>query len=412
MLRIGPVLLRAALLLIAPAAGCAKEGAHDFELARLFEAGRCTVGGRGGESPAPRVAMVEVAGEARPAVELADGAVLSCELKLPHEPCWLDVEAARRDDGAVALSGAPLLLDVVLVAGAERTTLVHSLPSPGTKPTAFGWAHSRVEVTTHLGESVRFEFRLEPPPAAAPPADPPPLFVLADPRLSPRVDASDRPWSVIDWLAPGPDAAELGQPDAAKRWPGYARVAAATPAADVVSARRHRDDGVAGCGLADPIELQVFGRERPDDQGEVARRLCDRFARTEPLGPFTADRDDPALRSLARLDLAVRADRARALGVRTIECELARPRRAPLWLEITSWRSAAECDAALLRLQEFLVANGLLERTLLVVRTPPATGLASGPFLAITRIPRGFRDLAPAALVERLDSLAFEVTGR
>jgi hypothetical protein len=391
-------MLRAALVLIAPAAGCAKRGERDFALLRLFDAG-C------------HAAMVEVAGEARPAVELASGELLACEVVLPREPCWLDVEAARRDDAPAALSGAPLLLDVALIAGSERTTLLHALPSPGTKPTALGWTHSRIEIARHLGEGVRLEFRLAPPPQeVASPA--PPRFALADPRLSPRVDANERPWSVVDWLAPGPDAEELAQPDAAKRWPGYARVAVATPDAEVVPARRHRDGTAATGALAAAVELELFGCERPGDPGEVARRVCDRFARTEPLGPFTPERDDPALHALARLDLAVRADRARALGERTIQCELARPRRAPLLVEITSSRAASACDAALLRLQEFLAANGLLERTLFVVRTPPAAGLASGRGLAIARIPRGFRLAAPAAIVERLDEIAFEVSGR
>ena len=392
MLRTGPVLLRAALLLIAPAAGCARDREREIALLRLFEAGHCTIAGSGGERAAPRASMLEVAGEARPALEVTSADVVTCEVVLPRAPCWLDVAAARRDDAPAALSGAPLLLDVTLVAGTERTTLLHALPSPGTKPTALGWTHARVEISRHLGESVRFEFRLEPPPQESPPPAAP-RFALADPQLSPRVDANERPWSVVDWLAPGPSAQELAQADAAKRWPGYARIAAEAADADVIAAPPSRFARPAG-----ELELQAFGCEQPDDGGELERRACDRLARTDPIGPFAPDRDDPALRTLAQLAPATRADRARALGERTIQCELARPRRAPLAVEVTSGRAAVECDAALLRLQEFLVANGLMTRTLFVVRTLPQPGGAGAGGLAILRIPRNSMEQAPTEI--------------
>jgi hypothetical protein len=416
------LLPRAALLLLASAAGCARDGSRSFKLLRLFEAGRVTLkdpdGKReAGERAAPPLAMAEVAGEARPAIVLATGTVASVEAPLPDEPCWLDVAAARLDDAPGALSDAPLVLDVAMVAGAQRTVLLHALPGVGTRPTALGWAHARIEIHDHLGQSVRFEFRLEAPPEAtlerpAPVAS----FALADPLLAPRVDAGAQGWNLVDWLAPGPSADELAAPDAAKKWPGHARLLAANAREEVATAtppRSPRRAAATWAGARAPeLELQLFGCELPADSDEVARRGGDRFARADPFWSFTRDADDPALHALAQMPAVVRADRARVLGERTFCLELARPRRAPLCVEITSTRGAAECDAALARLQDFLAADELLERTLLLVRTVPADGAANGRAFAIAHLPRGWRERAPAELRDRFEARAPEFAAR
>jgi hypothetical protein len=164
-----------------------------------------------------------------------------------------------------------------------------------------------------------------------------------------------------------------------------------------------RPDGAARTP-ADAVEVQVFGAYDPADPDEPARRACDRFARPDP---FARDPDDPAVRALARLDAPVRADRARVLGERTFQLELARPRRAALAVEVTSLRDGAACDAALVRLLGFLAAQGALDRTLLVVRTRAATG-----GVAIARVPHGWRARAPPALVARFDERAPEFSRR
>jgi hypothetical protein len=191
---------------------------------------------------------------------------------------------------------------------------------------------------------------------------------------------------------------------------------AATACDEVVTATpprsaRRAASSFAGARASD-LELELFGCEQQEDDGEVARRACDRFARVDPFLPFALAPDDPALAALERLAPPLRADRARALGERSCQLELARPRRAPLCVEITSARPTAECDAALQRLLEFLAANELLDRTILLVRALPPAGAAPSRALAIARLPRGWRERAPAELIDRFDARAPEFAGR
>ncbi|HET6164386.1 MAG TPA: hypothetical protein VFG37_12010 [Planctomycetota bacterium] len=388
-------------------AGCARSGEVAADVHRL-----------GDLAKAAKAVMVEVAGEARLALRVAAGEVVHCEVRLPAEPCWLDVEAAALPDGDPAEHAQDgVVVDVVQVAGAQRTTLLHTVADPGTKPSAFGWGHARVEVRDHLGEAVTFELRVEPAPGA--PGAPnaivrPGTFAIALPRLAPRADANDRAWSFVDWLGAGPTAEEIDASGAPQNWPGHRRLLAASDAVEVVRVAPASDTaGTRPAGAASPaevvasgVELQAFGSEDPLDEGEAARRACDRFARVDP---FARDGDDPALRGLARLDRALRADRARALGERTLQIELTRPRRAALCVEVTSLRDGATCDAALSRLLDYLAVNQQLERTLLLVRTRPAGG---GHGLVVARLPAGWRERAPAALVARFDARAPELARR
>lgn len=368
-----------------------------------------------------RAAMVEVAGEARLATRVAAGEAVTCEVRLPEAPCWLDVEAAALagDDPAAHVQDG-VVLDVALVAGAQRTTLLHAIPDAGTKPTAFGWGHARIECFDHLGETVRLEFRVDAAPAApAAPGTPvapdrPRAFALSLPRLAPRADAGDRAWTFVDWLGAGPSPDDLEASGSSQRWPGHRRLLAASHAVDVVRAPPSQEAGTArplgdsspktaaACGA----ELAAFGAEDPRDEGEAGRRACDRFARVDP---FARDGDDPALRSLARLDAALRSDRARALGERTLQIEITRPRRAGLCVEVTSLRDGAACDAALARLLDYLAVNQRLDRTLLLVRTRPPGG---GRGLVVARLPQGWRERAPAAVVARFDARAPEFASR
>ena len=394
------------LLVAALVASCARPGEDASDLHRLGDPSKAT--------------MVEVAGEARLALRVAAGEVVRCELRLPAEPCWLDVEAAALPDGDPAGDARDLVVvDVVQVAGAQRTTLLHTVADPGTKPSAFGWGHARVEVLDHLGEMAVFELRVEPAPGApgAPNAmNRPGTFAIALPRLAPRADANDRAWSFVDWLGAGPTAEEIDASGAPQDWPGHRRLLAASNAVEVVRvAPAGGNSGARPAGAASPadvvasgVELQAFGAEDPlgEGEGEAARRACDRFARVDP---FARDGDDPALRGLARLDRALRADRARALGERTLQIELSRPRRAALGVEVTSLRDGATCDAALSRLLDYLAVNQQLERTLLLVRTRPAGG---GRGLVVARLPAGWRERAPAALVTRFDARTPELAAR
>jgi len=397
-------LLVAAVVLVA--AGCARSGEVAADLHRLGDR--------------KKAAMVEVAGEARLALRVAAGEVVRCEVRLPAEPCWLDVEAAALpDDDPAGHAQDGVVVDVVQLSGAQRTTLLHTVADPGTKPTAFGWGHARVEVKDHLGEAVAFELRVEPAPGAPNARVRPGPVALALPRLAPRADANDRAWSFVDWLGAGPSAEEIDASGAPQTWPGHRRLLAASDAVEVVrvalasGTAGARPAGTRPAGAASPaevvasgVELQAFGSEDPLDEGEAARRACDRFARVDP---FARDGDDPALRGLARLDLALRADRARALGERTLQIELTRPRRAALCVEVTSLRDGATCDAALGRLLDYLAVNQQLERTLLLVRTRPAGG---GHGLVVARLPAGWRERAPAALVARLAARAPELAAR
>lgn len=379
---------------------CAKTGDAAADLHRLGD-------------PA-KAAMVEVAGEARLALRVGAGEVVRCEIRLPAEPCWLDVEAAALPDGPSAEDmRAGAVVDVVQVAGAQRTTLLHTVADPGTKPSAFGWGHARVEVHEHLGETVTFELRVEPAPGAPGGTVRPTAFALALPRLAPRADANDRAWCFVDWLGAGPTAEEVDASGALQAWPGLRRFLAANDAVEVVRVDSGGVTGTRPAGAASPadvvasgVELQAFGSEDPLYEGESARRACDRFARVDP---FAHDGDDPALRGLARLDLALRADRARALGERTLQIELTRPRRAALGVEVTSLRDGAAGDAALGRLLDYLAVHQRLERTLLLVRTRPAGG---GHGLVVARLPAGWRERAPAALVARFDARAPEFAAR
>jgi len=382
-------------------AGCARSGEDAADVVRLGD-------------PA-RAAMVEVAGEARLALRVAAGEVVRCEVRLPGEPCWLDVAAAALPDGRPAEDARDfVVVDVVQVAGAQRTTLLHTVADPGTKPSAFGWGHARVEVLDHLGEAVTFELRVEAAPGAPGATVRPGTFAIALPRLAPRADATDRAWSFVDWLGAGPTAEEIDASGAPQNWPGHRRLLAASDAVEVVRvAPASASTAARPAGAASPadvaasdVELQAFGAEDPLDEGEAARRACDRFARVDP---FARDGDDPALRGLARLDAALRADRARALGERTLQIELTRPRRAALCVEVTSLRDGASCDAALSRLLDYLAVNQQLGRTLLLVRTRPAGG---GRGLIVARLPAGWRERAPAALVARFDARAPELAAR
>jgi hypothetical protein len=397
-----PRLLFAAVVLVG--GGCARSGEDAADLHRL-----------GGLANAAKAAMVEVAGEARLALRVAAGEVVRCEVRLPAEPCWLDVEAAALLDGDPAERAQDgVVVDLVQVAGAQRTTLLHTLADPGTKPSAFGWGHARVEVQDHLGEAVTFELRVEPAPGAPNAMVRPGTFALALPRLAPRADANDRAWSFVDWLGAGPTAEEIDASGAPQNWPGHRRLLAASDAVEVVRVAPASDTaGTRPAGAASPadvvasgVELQAFGSEDPLDEGETARRACDRFARVDP---FARAGDDPALRGLARLDAVLRADRARALGERTLQIELTRPRRAALCVEVTSLRDGATCDAALSRLLDYLAVNQQLERTLLLVRTRPAGG---GRGLVVARLPAGWRERAPAALVARFAARAPELAAR
>jgi len=399
-----PRLLVAAVVMAG--AGCARSGEDAADVVRLGD-------------PA-RAAMVEVAGEARLALRVAAGEVVRCEVRLPAEPCWLDVEAAALPEGPPAKNARDfVVVDVVQVAGAQRTTLLHAVADPGTKPSAFGWGHARVEVLDHLGEAVTFELRVESAPGAAGATGRPGGFAIALPRLAPRSDATDRAWSFVDWLGAGPTSEEIDASGGPQNWPGHRRLLAASDAVEVVrvapasSSIAARPAGTRPAGAASPaevaacgFELQAFGSEDPLDERKAARRACDRFARVDP---FARDGDDPALRGLARLDAALRADRARALGERTLQIELTRPRRAALCVEVTSLRDGASCDAALSRLLDYLAVNQQLGRTLLLVRTRPAGG---GRGLVVARLPAGWRERAPAALVARFDARAPELAAR
>ncbi len=303
--------------------------------------------------------MIEVCGDVRPAFVVTSGAPLYLELPTLRATAWLDVAAAALPEGNSPPPNVRLRVERRAHFPATAHELLYDgLPSPGRTP-AFGWGEARVELSPpreRLEELVMSVELAEPLPAGAAL----PTLVIAVPRLAERAVAGVRPTSWIEWRCELPSAAAL--PSAAELEQLLAVAAAQLlPLAAVEAVQRPPF-------VAPPFvrweSLQYGNRSGslPAYDAEVPLDRLLRFDGAAAPGPVAT-----ALPGLAAWGEAVLAERQRQLGEHRLFLEIARPRHAPLHVQLVTCQPLAPALAALRRLTAHVNANDLADRTWLDV---------------------------------------------